>query len=113
MWEKVKSLLRRRSQETRLIFNVFGAARRDIGTPIAPKKNSLTEEEKAKGKEAQAVFNKDRADRLASSVDAAELRTQMWAMNVLKAQKILCEDELPIVKVWIEERKGSAIDILK
>jgi hypothetical protein len=34
-------------------------------------------------------------------------------MNVLKAQKILCEDELPIVKVWIEERKGSAIDILK
>jgi hypothetical protein len=34
-------------------------------------------------------------------------------MNTFKAKKILGDEELPIVKVWIEERKGSAIDILK
>ena len=33
-------------------------------------------------------------------------------MNAFKAQKILGDEELPIVKVWIEERKGSAIDVL-
>jgi hypothetical protein len=81
------------------------------------KKDIFTAEEKAKGKEAQATFNKARADRIARSVDEseprAETRTQLRAMNAFKAQKILCYEELAIGKVWLEERKGSAIDILK
>ena len=34
-------------------------------------------------------------------------------MNAFKAQKILTDEELPIVKVWIAEKKGSATNILK
>ena len=33
--------------------------------------------------------------------------------NPFKAQKVLGDEDLPIVKVWIEERKGSASDFLK